>query len=85
MVSAGVSIEQWRDVTAVLDAGERWTGDRGEAARLQQIGDTSDRRISVMPIDLSRSRESAGNFRPLDDWEFDGPAPSAPAWHELGI
>ena len=85
VVSAGVSIEQWRDVTAVLDAGERWAGDRSEAARLQQIGDASDGRISVISIDLSRNLESAGNFRPLDDWEFDGPAQSAPAWHELGI
>ena len=85
VVSAGVSIEQWRDVTAVLDAGERWAGDRGELARLQQMADASAGRISVIPIDLSRSPESAGNFAPLDDWEFDGPAQSAPAWHELGI
>jgi hypothetical protein len=85
VVSAGVSIEQWRDVTAVLDAGERWAGDRGELARLQHMADASDGRISVIPIDLSRSPESAGNFAPLDDWEFDGPAQSAPAWHELGI
>ncbi|HEY5092138.1 MAG TPA: ImmA/IrrE family metallo-endopeptidase [Acidimicrobiales bacterium] len=85
VVSAGVSIEQWRDVTAVLDAGERWAGDSGEAARRQQMADASAGRISVISIDLSCNPESAGNFAPLDAGEFDGPAASAPPWHELGI
>ncbi|MGC1239900.1 MAG: ArdC-like ssDNA-binding domain-containing protein [Acidimicrobiales bacterium] len=52
VVSAGVSVEQWRDRDVALDVGERWRADVGELARLYEISEARERKRtgSVRPV-----------------------------------
>ena len=85
-MSAGVTIEQWRDVEVGLDAGAQWRAIARELARLYEMADASEGRVRVDSSDVptrvaawqtyqpSRRLGSSTNHRraPLD------------AWHELG-
>src|ERR1019366_3304292 len=55
VVSAGVTIGQWRNLDAGLDAGERWRGYGRELAGLYEIAETSDEQIRVAPTDVRSS------------------------------
>jgi hypothetical protein len=85
VVSAGVTIGQWRDLDAGLDAGERWRGYGRELAGLYEIAEVSDERIRVAPTDV-RSRDiAASGYLPIAAHELEEPTVSADAWREFGI
>ena len=51
VVSAGVTIGQWRSLDARIDAGEKWRGLGRELAGLYEIADMSDERVQVARTD----------------------------------
>src|ERR1019366_1424566 len=65
VVSAGVSREHWRDVGAVLDAGERWRGYGGELARLYDVAEASRGRVRVIPVELPTHDAPISTYEPL--------------------
>jgi len=85
VVSAGVTIGQWRNLDAGLDAGERWHGYGGELAGLYEVADMSDERVRVAPTDV-RSRDiPVSSHLPFAGHELEEPTVSADAWREFGI
>ena len=85
VVSAGVTIGQWRNLDAGLDAGERWRSYGRELAGLYEIAESSDGRIRVAPTDV-RSRDIAVmSYPPLAAYEIEEPTVSVDAWREFGI
>jgi hypothetical protein len=85
VVSAGVTIGQWRNLDAGLDTGERWRGYGRELAGLYEIAEMSDEQIRVAPTDV-RSRDiAASSYLPFAAHELEEPTVSADAWREFGI
>ena len=85
VVSAGVTIGQWRNLDAGLDAGERWHGYGRELSGLYAVADMSDERIRVAPTDV-RSRDiSASSYLPFAAQELEEPTAPADAWREFEI
>ena len=85
VVSAGVTIGQWRNLEAGLDAGERWRGYGRELAELYEIAEMSDERILVAPNDV-RSRDiPVSSYLPFVAHELEESIVSADSWCEPGI
>jgi hypothetical protein len=85
VVSAGVTIGQWRNLDAGLDAGERWRGYGRELAGLYKVADMSEERIRIAPTDV-RSRDiAASSYLPFAAHELEEPTVSPDAWREFGI
>jgi len=85
VVSAGVTIGQWRNLDAGLDAGERWRGYGRALAGLYGIVEMSDEQIRVAPTDV-RSRDIAlSGYPPFAAHELEGTTVSTDALPELGI
>jgi hypothetical protein len=81
VVSAGVTIGQWRN----LDAGERWRSYGRELAGLYGVVEMSDERNHVAPTDV-RSRDiAATSYPPFAAHELEEPIVSADACREFGI
>jgi hypothetical protein len=85
VASAGVTIGQWRNLEAGLDAGERWSGYGRELAGLYDVAEMSDKQIRVAPTD-ARSRDIAeSSHLSLAAHEPEEPTVSADEWREFGI
>lgn len=83
VVSAGVSVEHWRDVEAALDPGERWMN-ASELERVHEIDSVSDERISVTAVDVALRDGIVSNYQPLVGDTCDAIDVVADEWRELG-
>ena len=63
IVSAGVSVEHWRDVDVTLDIGEPWNSYRSELAELYAVADAARDRVQVIPVTWPRRDARAASDR----------------------
>ncbi len=85
VVSAGVTIEKWRNLDSGLDAGERWRSYGRELAGLYGVAELSDERVRVAPTEV-RLRDIAASSHPsYAAHEPEEPTVCADAWPEFGI
>jgi hypothetical protein len=86
VLSAGVSREHWRDVEVVLDAGAQWRGYPRELARLYDVADASEGRVSVIPVEMPTRDAFLGTYGPTVAGAFDElEAPINAYYYELEI
>jgi hypothetical protein len=85
VLSAGVSREQWRDVEVVVDAGAQWRGYPRELARLYDVADASEGRVTVIPVELPMRDAPLSTDEPTAAGRFDEVEAPIDAYHELEI
>lgn len=84
VVSAGVSVEQWRNLNVALDTGERWRGYGSELARRYEVSDAVGGRVQVVPVEPVSRSASARSCQQLDAHRFEVQEITASA-HEHGL
>jgi hypothetical protein len=85
VLSAGVSIEQWRDVEVVLDTGAQWRGYPRELARLYDVADASEGRVTEIPVELPTGDAPLGTYEPSVVGGFNEIDTPIDAYYELEI
>jgi len=83
VVSAGVSLEHWRDVDVRLDVSEQWRSYRGELARLYDVADSTDGDARLESVDLPSGDDPMGSHQPFAEHEHEEHSFSVEASTEL--
>ena len=85
VLSAGVSREHWRDVEVALDASAQWPGSPRELARLYDVAQASDGRVTVIPVELPAGDAPLSPYESLLAGGFNETEVPIDAFHELEI
>jgi len=85
VLSAGVSREHWRDVEVALDASAQWRGYPSEPARLYEVADASEGRITVITVQPPTGEVPVRTYELPFAGGFNEIEASVVAYHELEI